>query len=208
VQQVKSSLLHQVENSILPLPPPPTQKTEDRRPPKELQKRERLPHWKASRPATAPSGRVLDRSPRDTSGIAQGMMARSPSHVCGTHITGATAIVRDAASVMKGLFPRYSEASCTMLVFCDAFKRRATSPNMMAKPTPASGWRIISSCVGREGQLMICSSFSSSLSIWPNPLGPGWTISRETPSTAGMTYCRSLPAISRAPTCNTHFLQE
>jgi hypothetical protein len=56
-------------------------------------------------------------------------------------------IVKDVGSVPKGLVPRYSEATCTMLVVHDAFKRRATSPNMMEKPTPTCGWRITTSHV-------------------------------------------------------------
>jgi hypothetical protein len=35
--------------------------------------------------------------------------------------------------------------------------------------------------------MMICSSPSSSLSIWLNPPEPGWTISQEMPSTVGKT---------------------
>jgi hypothetical protein len=52
-----------------------------------------------------------------------------------------------------------------------------------------------------EGQMMICSSSSSSVSIWLNPPGPGWTISQETPSIVGKTCGRFLPAIFRVPTC-------
>jgi hypothetical protein len=121
MQQAESSLLHQVEAYILPLPP--TLKTEDRRPPKELWKWEQHPHQKASRPAIARSDQGLGRNPRHTCGITQGMMARSPSHARGTHIVGAATIMRDVALVPKGLVPRHSVAPCAMLIFHDIFER-------------------------------------------------------------------------------------
>jgi hypothetical protein len=42
---------------------------------------------------------------------------------------------------------------------------------------------------------------SSSLSIWLNLPGPGWTISFAMPSIVGTTYGRTSPAISMAPMC-------
>jgi hypothetical protein len=71
------------------------------------------------------------------------MMAHSPSHTHGTRNVEAAMIMRDAASFLKGLVPKYSDAPSATLIFHDAFERRATSPNTTAKPTPASGWRII-----------------------------------------------------------------
>jgi hypothetical protein len=124
----------------------------DRRSPKELWTWERLPHWKASRPVTARAKRVLGRNRRHTSGIAQGITVRSPSHARETPIAVAETIARDATLVPKGLVPRYSEAPCAMLIFHDAFERRAASPNTTAKLTPLSGWRIIALHVEREGQ--------------------------------------------------------
>jgi hypothetical protein len=108
-------------------------------------------------------------------------MAHSASHAHETHIEGAVTIVKGAALAPKGLVPRHSGAPCTMLIFHDVFGCQETSPNTTAKLTPVFGWRITVSRVEQDGQMMICSSSSSSLCIWLNPPEPGWTISQETP---------------------------
>jgi hypothetical protein len=86
-------------------------------------------------------------------------------------------IVTDATLALKHLVPTHSGAPCATLIFCDIFGRQATSSDMMVKLTPSFGWRITASHVEWEGQMMICSSSSSSLSIWLNPPEPSWTIS-------------------------------
>jgi hypothetical protein len=92
-------------------------------------------------------------------------MMHSPSSACETHAMGAAPIVKDVASVLRGLARRRSEVPRTMLISRGVFEHQATSSRMMAKPTLASGWRTIASCVEWAERTMNSLSSSSSHSI-------------------------------------------
>jgi hypothetical protein len=85
----------------------------------------------------------------------------------------AAGVVKDAASVLKGLAQRHLEASCVMLISQSIFKRQATSSSTMAQLTPTSNWRITTSHAKRAEEMMTHLSSSSSRSTGLIPLGHG-----------------------------------
>jgi hypothetical protein len=76
---------------------------------------------------------------------------------------------------------------CTMRVSRCIFEHRTTSSSMMAKPTPACGWRITILHVGRAGRTTTPSSSSFSPFTWPTRPGPGSTTFLGTQLIAGRT---------------------
>jgi hypothetical protein len=95
---------------------------------------------------TVKADQVLGRTLRYTHGTTQGMTTHSPSSACKTHTMGAATIVKDAASVLRGLARRHLEVPCTMLVSQVILERQATSLITTAKPTPVPSWRTTASC--------------------------------------------------------------
>jgi hypothetical protein len=119
-QQAESSLQHRVKGSILP---PPIPRMGDKGPPKGLWMWERLPRWQDFQPATVSADQTLGWNLRYTDGTAHGMTTHSPSSACETHDVGVVMIVKDVASVLKGLARRRLEASCAMLIPRGIFER-------------------------------------------------------------------------------------